>query len=395
MRIGHVTGTLDPAAGGPPMVVSRLASAQAALGHEVFVLCHARRAELDEVKQKLGAIPGFAKVQVRGLGAPRQTAGVCPCAIASTSRWIRNQHLDIVHLHGVWEPLLRLSARLAAHAHVPYVVAPHGMLDPWSLHQSRWKKQLALHLGYGRMLRAAAFLHVLNADEQALLPTRWTPEHCVTLPNGIFLDEVQPLPPAAAFRARVPALGGKPYILFLSRLHYKKGLDRLAGAFALLAHDLPDVHLVVAGPDGGAEQDFRQQVQQAGLEARVHLVGPLWGEDKLAALAGAACFCLPSRQEGFSMAITEALACGRPVVISAACHFPQVAEAQAGVVVDLDDADVPGSHTRLAEALRQVLTNSARAADMGQAGMTLVREHYTWPIIAQQSISAYQQVLAA
>ena len=256
------------------------------------------------------------------------------------------------------------------------------MLDPWSLRQRAAKKRLALALGYRRMLDRAAALHLGNADERRLIAPLRLRAPGVVIPNGIFLEEVEPLPPSAAFRDRVPALARAPYVLFLSRLHYKKGLDHLAEAFALVAPRHPDVHLVVAGPDGGAEIDFRDRIGRHGLGPRVHLPGPLYGAGKLSAFAGASCFCLPSRQEGFSVAITEALACGVPAVISPACHFPEVGDAAAGIIAPLDPRAI-------ADALSRILADPALAQSMSRAGRDLVRARFTWPRFAELSVTHY------
>src|SRR5439155_25908304 len=109
----------------------------------------------------------------------------------------------------------------------------------------------------------------------------------------VFLEEVEPVPATTAFTEPRPALVGRPYVLSLGRLHYKKGLDVLAEAFRLVAARCPEARLVVAGPDDGAKVDFERRVAAMDLTERVHLVGPLFGAAKWAALAGAACFCLP------------------------------------------------------------------------------------------------------
>jgi glycosyltransferase involved in cell wall biosynthesis len=166
-------------------------------------------------------------------------------------------------------------------------------------------------------------------------------------------------------------------------LHFKKGLDYLADAFALAANSVPRLRLVVAGPDDGAREPFVQQIARLGLTDRTHVVGPLYGGDKIAAFVDAAAFCLPSRQEGFSVAVTEALACGIPVVISDQCHFPEVQEVGAGRVVPCD-AKATG------DALSQVLADASAAQRMGDAGAKLIRERFTWPKVAELTMKTYE-----
>jgi len=261
------------------------------------------------------------------------------------------------------------------------------MLDPWAMSQRWWKKRVALVLGYRHMLNAAAFLHFLNADECALTKRLGLTSPGRILPNGIFLQELDPLPVKGAFRAAHPEFASAKLVFFLSRLHYKKGMDFLADAFAIVSRKFPDARLIVAGPDAGAQTAFEAQIARLGIADRVHLVGPLYAAQKLAALRDCDCFCLPSRVEGFSLAVTEAMACEAPVVISTECHFPEVKEAGAGFVADLNARAI-------AAGIETVLGDPKAAAQMGQAGRALVLNRFTWPKVAQQMIENYQQVLA-
>jgi len=297
------------------------------------------------------------------------------------ARWLLQA--DLLHLHGVWDPLLLRAARNAWRLRVPYVITPHGMLDVWQLQQKRLKKWLALAMGYRRMLDRAAFLHFLNTDEARLATPLGLASGAQVIPNGVAVEEFSALPTRGALRARFPQLADHPCVLFLGRLHHKKGLDYLADAFALLLRSVPQARLVVAGPDGGARAGFERQLRRLGIAEQVLLTGPLYAADKLQALVDCDCFCLPSRQEGFSLAIIEALACGRPVVISEQCHFPEVATTGAGIVTPLDPAQI-------ATALAQVLTDGAAAARMGQAGRRLVTTRYTWPIVAGRMLATYR-----
>lgn len=233
------------------------------------------------------------------------------------------------------------------------------------------------------MLAKAAFVHVLNPYEAAAIKSFNLPTPIEIIPNGIFEAEVSPPPAPGAFRAKHPELGADPYVLFLSRMHFKKGLDYLVEAFATLSAAHPALRLVIAGPDDGYLATLKELIQRAGVASRVHLVGPLYGRDKLAAFVDATAFCLPSRQEGFSVAILEAMACGIPVVITQECRFPQVASAGAGFVVPLGAGPT-------AAALDRVL-KLADPKTMGAKGRGLVMSQFTWPRIADQSIDAYRR----
>ncbi len=375
LNILHVITSLDPAAGGPPNVLTRLAAAQALLGHEVSTISIGGPGISERVEKDLAKVPGNHLVKHQYI-----EAGI------SALKHIAHQvfHFDILHLHGVWDSILYDASAAASISEVPYIIAPHGMLDPWSLSQKKLKKKIALMLWYRRMLNDASALHLLNVDEEDLIaPLNLTCDKHI-IPNGIFLDEIDPLPEKGSFYRKHPELNGKPYILFLGRLHYKKGLDYLASAFTILAKDNPDVHLVVAGPDDGERAGFEEKIRASNLSDRVHLVGPLFGRDKIEAYVDATVFTLPSRQEGFSIAIVEAMACRVPVVISKACHFPEVQQARAGIVTDL----IP---QQIADAFKQILSSPDTSA--GQSGRTLVETNYTWLSVAKRSIEVYCKYL--
>ena len=340
-RLLHVLQSLDPASGGVAAACSRLAAGQGQAGHGVLV--YARR----------------------GRHGPASEAMSCMGTLAEAVA-----EADCVHLHGVWDAILFRAALAARRAGVPYVITPHGMLDPWSLAQKGLKKRIALALGYRRMLDQAAALVALHGDEAASFRSLGLRAPVAVVPNGVSLAEVD-ASPSEEFRRGVPGLGDAPFVLFLGRLHHKKGLDYLADAFAHGSARAPWAHLVVAGPDEGARGDFERRVSGLGLAGRVHLVGPLFGRSKWAAYSGAACFCLPSRQEGFSVAVLEALASRLPVVLSPACHFPEVEPAGAGLVVPLDPVSI-------GEALARIVGDQALRERMGRAGRLLVEDRYTW-----------------
>jgi glycosyltransferase involved in cell wall biosynthesis len=372
-RILHVIQTLDPAAGGPPAICAGLVKAQLAGGWSAAVLTSSS-----------SPTDGLKNLPVYIVRSPRPI----DLLIRRSSRTevaARVAEADVIHMHGIWDPLLHEAANQAARLGVRYVVMPHGMLDPWSLSQKRLKKHLALTLFVRRYLNRAAALHWGTDDEQRLSAwLRLIPKSAV-IPNGVNLAEIDSHLGPGSFHRKRPLLSSAPYVLFLGRLHFKKGLDILAEAFAALARRHPAVQLVVAGPDGGEKAPFEQSVTRLGVSDRVILAGPLYGRDKWEALAGAACFCLPSRQEGFSVAVLEALACRVPVVISNHCHFDEVERASAGVIVPLNAE-------QLADALESTLADTKRSAEMGAAGRRLIETRYTWDRVASATCQLYESL---
>ena len=381
MRILHVIGRIDPAWGGPPRVAVRLAAAQAALGHETHLLGYVSPGASDWLAEQRIAVPGGVNFHLL------EPASLYERVTASRAKRILSPlmpNLDWVHIHGVWERALVAAADLAFAFKVPYCVRPAGMLDGWSLSQKKWKKRIAMALGYRRSLERAAFLHALTPVEAQVKTRLKLTTSCEVIPNGIDPKEIDPLPPQGYFRAQHAALGNRRFILFLARLHFKKGLNLLADAFRIVANKMPDVDLVVAGPDEGERKRFEQSMAGAGLSRRVHIVGPIYLREKFAALRDSACFCLPSFHEGFSVSILEALAVGVPVVISEHCNFDEVQRCGAGFVVRHNAAE-------LAAGLLAVLADPANRDAMGAAGRAMVEERYTWDRVAAATLAAYEK----
>ena len=387
LRIVHVYNWLDPANGGPPRVIAGLVAGQQALGHDVRLIS-SDHPGAEPVDHLLGAHltrrPPRTTVRPKFF-YPILTRRALTAALKGA---------DVAHLHGIWPPVTLLASQVCRRLGVPYVLAPHGSLHGAALGEKRPRKLVGMWLlGYGRLVKHASALHVLNTDEAggADLPAVSgvvLPERVEVIPNGVFpevfVEPDNPLP----FRRHFPEVGDGPYVLFLSRLHPGKGCALLADAFGAVARARPDARLVVVGQDHGGQAAFEAGAERHGYGDRLHLIGPLFDHRKHAALRGAAVFCLPSHHEGFSMAITEALAWGRPVVISEACHFPEVTTHGCGFETPLE----PGA---IARRLLEVLADPKEATAMGARGRALVLSRYTWPRIAERTITLYRRVIEA
>lgn len=298
--------------------------------------------------------------------------------------WV--QKAEVVHLHGLWQRHTREGARAARRSGVPYLIAAHGMAEPWALRQKALKKRIYTAVIEGKNLRRASCLHALSRPEighlRALAPR--TP--IALVPNGVRLDPFDSLPPRSDLEAEHPELLGKFVLLFLSRLHVKKGLDLLAEAMGALMPEHRDLHLIVAGNDDGAKAPFAERMEALGLASRLTFLGHVSGERARRVWGAADAFVLPSYSEGFSMAILEALASRRPAVITTACHFGELANADGGIVVE------PTVDT-VTRGLRELLDRSpAERAALAQRGRELVEREYTWDRQAERLEAVYRWV---
>jgi glycosyltransferase involved in cell wall biosynthesis len=237
------------------------------------------------------------------------------------------------------------------------------------------------------VLSGASGVVVCNEAETDVLRGLGLPAPIREIPWGVDIPSAGSLPARERLTAWFPALVDRPFLLFLSRLHPKKGIDLLIPSFAALAQELPDWLLVLAGPDeGGYRAQLERMVADRGLEQRILFTGLVTGEAKATLLTHADCFVLPSYSEGFPVVVAEALGYGRPVVVTTSCHLPEVAEGEAGLVVL---AEVGA----LATALREMMRDSAFRAKCSQNALEVTKRHFTWNAVAQQTLSFYREAI--
>jgi len=293
------------------------------------------------------------------------------------ARWLEAHvaAFDVVEIHAVFSHACLAAARACRRQAVPYVVRPLGTLDPWSLRQKPLRKRLLWQAGARRMLRGAAAVHYTTAAERRLAESGLSLARGVVIPLGVDEAFAAAAPAGAAFRARHPVLGDDPYVLALSRLDPKKGIELLIDAFqALVARpEFRRWRLVVAG-DGEPRYTADLKARAARGGDRVYFPGWLRGPERVVALREAALFALVSRQENFGLAVAEAMASGVAVLVSDQVNLAdEIREARAGWVTPLDPARLPAT---LAEAL----ASAPERAGRGRAGRVLARTRFTWEV---------------
>lgn len=296
------------------------------------------------------------------------------------------QGVDLVHIHSLWLHPQYAAARAANAAGVRYVVSPHGSLDPALAYRGRTRKRLTMALWQRQMLERASLIHVTTPVEANLIADVAPLVPRAVVPVGIHWREFQELPDRSAFREqRLDGYDG-PLILFLSRLSYKKGIDLLINAFARLRRELSS-RLVIAGPDDERlTPSLASLARRTGVESEVMFVGPLFGEERLAALAAADAWVLSSQSENFGVAVIEAMAAGCPVVISPKVNLaPQIRQAGAGLIADLQpDA--------LAEALHSVLTDAELRRKLVRIGSGFASQ-FDWRKVGDELERVYTQAV--
>jgi len=258
------------------------------------------------------------------------------------------------------------------------------MLDRWAVRNKRWKKALYAFLVERRHLRRAVCLHALTYSEAQDYRRFGLTASVAIVPNGITCPRNVSAEP---FLNQLPVLRNKQLVLFLGRLHYKKGVDLLCRAWREIMARFPDSHLVLAGPDfENTAATIRSLISELKLDGRVTITGMLESDLKWSALAAAELFVLPSHSEGFSVAILEALGMGLPVVITPGCNFPEVATHACGLIANATTADIQA-------ALADILALSDRdRQDMGDRGRALVEREYAWPLIGSRIMEVYDWI---
>lgn len=296
--------------------------------------------------------------------------------------------VDVVHLHSLYLFHDWAAGRVCRRADIPYIVQPHGSLDPYIWRRHRARKRIMEWTFQNQVLRRAAAIHYTTEEEMRLAAPHAQGAPGVVVPLGVELDAYDSPPPPDRFFARHPETRGKRIVLFLSRLHEKKGLDILAASFGRIAQRFPDAHLVLAGPDDGMGAQVDEWLRKAGVADRATRTGMLEGEEKGAALAAASAFVLPSYSENFGIAVLEAMAAGIPVVISDQVNlWREVEHGGAGLVSSCDVDAFTG-------ILERLLGDPAAARRMGEAGRALAREKFSWPRIASALETLYEDVAA-
>ena len=334
MKLLRIISSTDPEAGGVIESVLQASVAMKVLGHDVELL------SMDAPDASwLGSLP----IKAHAVGPAKTNYAYCP----RIKTWLNQHHTDYdaFIIDGLWEYHGPACRKILLQQQRKYYVYPHGMLDPW------FKKRYPLKHLKKWLFWPWADYRVLRDAEKVLFTTE---EEMTVSRQSFWLykarGEVAPIGTSsfkgdvaqakAAFYSKYPELKNKPYLVFLSRIHPKKGIDLLLKAFAENQHLKPELHLVIAGPDQtGWQKELEKLAADLGISDKVTWTGMLKDEMKWGAYYNADAFILPSHQENFGIVVAEALSCGIPTLISDKINIWREIKAASAGFVETDTID--------------------------------------------------------
>jgi glycosyltransferase involved in cell wall biosynthesis len=386
MRITHFLTRFNLADGGVVRAVLDMCGLLASRGHEVTVLTCDATDVPDAWKAGGAGVP-----TLRLVDPPKLPAGLFSRAqLRALGPLVRQS--DVVHLHACWTTANNQLARMCRRIGTSYVLSVHGMLDDWCMAQKSPKKRIYLALGGRRTLEEAAVVHCTAASELEQ-SRKWYPRGRGAVVPLIFdLDPYRALPgPDPADAAFGPAGRGdigpdRPVVLFLSRIHMKKGVDVLVRAAAELKKRGVACRTLIAGTgDAPYELEIRGLIDELGLADDVRLLGLVTGATKVSLYERADVFALPTSQENFGFVFPESLACRTPVVTTRGVDIWPELEASGGAVI------AERTPEAFADAIAGLLADPDRRRTMGEAGRAWVLEHLDPGAIAARFEEMYAE----
>ena len=391
MRVAHVVPGIASRTGGPASSVLRTASALSHAGvyAEVFTTdigTVASAHHITRLRPEDIDAPTDFPIHVAHARQPLRLA-YAPEVRKELAR--RAHDFDVIHIHSLFLYPQYAAFRVAYEHGIPYVVSPHGALDPYMRRRGRMRKAITHLVWQGRMLSRAAAIH-LTADKELEVTADVAPKvrRCV-IPNPVEWREYVDLPDPGTFTSKYLAGQSPPIVMYLGRISRKKQIGVLIAAFARIAPLHPNVALVIIGPDDeGLTPNLRRTAMQLGVSSRTTFIGHLAGHEKRAALAAATIWVLPSATENFAVAAVEALAAGVPVILSPGVNIAaELGDAGACIVCEPE----PGA---LAAEISALLEYPDRRLALATAGRRAARQ-FSPETVAAQMTSLYESLIRA
>ncbi len=383
MKIVHSIKNLNFSSGGPVRAIIDLSTKLAENGHDITILTCEDNDAPSEWRSNPQSNPRtvvLGNLAMGGLKANAEQKKLIDDTVAQA---------EIVHAHGIWTPLAKRVTDASRKAGVPYVISLRGMLDDWCMEQRRLKKLIYLKLGGSRMLNGAHAIHS-TAEGELAQSKKWFPHAPgIVIPNLLNLAPFETMPGKEIAHDKFPMFDqGDPVLLYLSRLHYKKGIEHLISAVDLLRKQGHPHRLLIAGDgDKAYEADLKAQAQRLGLDEYVAFLGLVVGDEKISLYQAADLFVLPTSQENFGFVLYESLAAGTTLVTTKGVDtWPELQDKAQATICD-QDAQV------LAETIQGLTSNPDKLEKQGVAGRQWIFDQMHPDLIVKQFENMYSELL--
>jgi glycosyltransferase involved in cell wall biosynthesis len=370
MTITHTISSIDESTGGPARSVSHLASALA------------QSTELSAIQ--LVTLESDHPILRSGLGS-KVDVFFCKSSLMLYSKALglklSQLNTDLFHGHGLWEFPIHQMAKIARTRGLPYIVSIRGMLEPWSLTQGKSKKKIAMFLFQDNDLKNAACLHATGQMELKNIRDLGYKNAIADIPNGVKTEQF----PMKDFSRNTEIRK----ILFLSRIHPKKGIEDLIKAWEELELEVKKNWIIEIAGNGDSNyiNKLNDIIKKKELQNQIFIIGSKFGQDKIEIYHSADLFVLPTYSENFGIVVAEALCCGLPVITTKGTPWQELETKKAGKWIEIGASP-------LREALYEMMlkTDSERMA-MGRNGRKLIEENYSIEAVAEKFIKVYQWIL--
>ncbi len=364
MKVLTFISSLDINSGGPSRSVPMLVRGLAELGVDITLMT------IRSENMNTHALEGTsAKIKVFDPSVSQ----------SEIARYLKEEHFQLIQIQSMWDLPYHKVMVEARRLGISYIVTPRGMLEPWSLSQKKWKKKLAWWLYQRNDVQKSVCVFTTAKMEADHISNLGITTSRAVIPNGIETD---------SYPCKTSVDVVKKQVLFLSRVHVKKGIEILFDAWKRIHSEFADWQLLVVG-NGEAEyiQSLENRVECLGLKECVNIIPPVFGNDKIQIYQESALFCLPSYSENFGMVIAEAMSCGTPVITTTNCPWNILNDTKTGWCIDL-------SVDNLEYALREALSmNPTELYDMGQKASRLIYDNFDYRNVTRKTLRLYEWLL--
>ncbi|MCM3544954.1 glycosyltransferase [Priestia megaterium] len=386
MKILHIMANLAPRYGGPSQAIVGMTESLSNLSHEVTIFTTNQDGDgVLDVSTKEPIQRNGVTIRYFSIQTPRFFGTSFPM-LRELKREIRK--FDIVHIHSLYLFHGAVAAYYCRKYNIPYIVRPHGTLDPFLYKRHRGRKAILEFLFENKNLNHAAALHYTTEEEWELAKEFINNPNGFVVPNGINLENYYSPKSLDEFYDKYPEIKGKKVVLFFSRLNFKKGLDLLIDSFTQVAKQKEDVHLMIVGPDNeGYGAQVKGWIKENNIDNKVTFTGMLTGEEKLQALSVAEMFVLPSYSENFGISVIEAMIMGLPVIISNKVNiYRELLKCDAGEVVNCNSEE-------LTRSILKLLDDTTYAQKLASNGEKMVKEYYQWSEVGKSLEKNYKSIV--